>query len=176
MDASIILLKAYYEVLYEQLSPQRQACLRRMRRWLTQEVQERFRDQINEEKYAAYLEAGLAFFDERLEAYNPIGIQYLFDSPHRRTALELQNQLDWYDSRREFQELLKLIRQKSETSMTEQRMQELAAQIIKQAGAFPDQSILAGYRESPALEKLPDYILARAIEDILGTAPLSPNE
>ncbi|MBP8605357.1 MAG: hypothetical protein KBI46_05900 [Phycisphaerae bacterium] len=167
----MMLLKAYYELLYERLKPQQDACCRRMRIRLTEQVQTHFADQIGQEQYAAYLEAGMAFFDERLEAYNPIGMQYLFDRQQRRTALELQQQLDWYDSRREFHNLLTLVRQKAQSPMTDQHMQAAAAQIIQQAGAFPDQSILEGYRDCPALEKLPDYILAMAIEDLLGRSP-----
>jgi len=43
----------------------------------------------------------------------------------------------------------------------------LAAELITQVGAFPDKSIIAGYEAKPGLRKLPDYIVARAIEEII---------
>jgi hypothetical protein len=34
-------------------------------------------------------------------------------------------------------------------------------------GAFPDKSIISAYEADPALGKLPDYVVARAIEEII---------
>jgi hypothetical protein len=46
-------------------------------------------------------------------------------------------------------------------------MQDAAVELIKEQGAFPDRSIIASYQVAPALNKLPDYIVAQAIEQIL---------
>jgi hypothetical protein len=43
---------------------------------------------------------------------------------------------------------------------------DLADELIRQSGAFPDRSILDAYRVEPTLQKLPDYIVARVIEEI----------
>jgi len=34
-------------------------------------------------------------------------------------------------------------------------------------GAFPDKSIILAYEADPALGKLPDYVVARSIEEII---------
>jgi len=43
----------------------------------------------------------------------------------------------------------------------------LADELIKDVGAFPDKSIISAYKASPALSKLPDYVVATAIEEII---------
>lgn len=168
MNASAMLLNAYYEILYERLKPLREAFGARMNELLAAEIDGRFGGRVNEEKYAAYLDTCMAFFDERLEAYNPTGIQYLFDNLRSRKVLELQTQLDWYDSRKEFDELKRLAGRKAETDMTDERMRELAEELVAEAGAFPDRSIIVAYLDRPSLDRLPDYILARTIEEVVG--------
>jgi hypothetical protein len=81
-------------------------------------------------------------------------------------AFKLELQLDWYDSRAEFEALVKAARSRAE-EVTEESLGWLAEELIGQVGAFPDKSIIAGYEEKPGLQKLPDYIVARAIEGIL---------
>jgi hypothetical protein len=46
-------------------------------------------------------------------------------------------------------------------------MRELAGELIKEVGAFPDGSIISTYEVKPAPGKLPDYIVARAIEETI---------
>jgi hypothetical protein len=109
----------------------------------------------------------VAFVDERIETYNPIGIQYLFDRSRAKEAFELELQLDWYDSRAEFEALVEAARSKAQTDVTEDRLRPLAEELIKDVGAFPDKSIIAAYEAKPGLRKLPDYVVARAIEEII---------
>jgi hypothetical protein len=52
--------------------------------------------------------------------------------------------------------------------MTEENMRRLADELIRKVGAFPDRSIIPAYEAEPALGKLPDYVVARAIEETLG--------
>ena len=134
---------------------------------LAKEVFERGYEDFDNEKYAAYIEACLAFVDERIETYNPFGIQYTFDQTRSREAFELELQLDWYDSRAEFENLVKAARSKAQTGEMEERLGFLAEELIKELGAFPDKSIISAYEAEPGLRKLPDYIVARTIEEII---------
>jgi len=166
MNEVNLLLKAYYEALYERLVANRPIIAKRIEELLTEEVAKRKFGGFDGDKFAAYRDASLAFVDERLEAYNPFGIQYTFDHIGRQEALELELQLNWYDSRQEFEDLVKLAREKAQAETTEQKLRILADEMIKEAGAFPDRSIISAYEAKPALQKLPDYIVARAIEEI----------
>ncbi|MHC4271725.1 MAG: hypothetical protein ACYST2_05375, partial [Planctomycetota bacterium] len=89
---------------------------------------------------------------------------YTFDRLRTEQARQLELQLDWFDSQQEFEELLKAIRNKTETEMEQSRILELADELIIEAGAFPDKSIIETYKTKPGLNKLPDYIVALAIE------------
>jgi hypothetical protein len=162
-----LLLKAYYETLYEQLEANKELLATRIEKLLKEEiVKYRFGD-FDEEKYTAYRDACLAFVDERMETYNPIGIQYTFDRIRAQEAVELELQLNWYDSRVELEALMEAARAKAEVEMTEERMRRLADELIKEVGAFPDGSIISAYEAKPALGKLPDYVVARVIEEIV---------
>ena len=167
MNETNLLLKAYYEALYEQLEANREPLATRIEKLLKEEIVNRRFGNFDEEKYAAYQDACLAFVDERMETYNPIGIQYTFDRIRAQEAIELELQLDWYDSQAEFEALLEAVRAKAEDRMTEERMRELTDELIRKVGAFPDKSIISAYEAEPALGKLPDYVVARAIEETI---------
>jgi hypothetical protein len=167
MNETDLLLKAYYEALYEHLEANKELLATKIEKLLKEEIAKRGFGNFDEEKYAAYQDACLAFVEERLETYNPIGIQYTFDRIRAQEAVELELQLNWYDSQAEFEALLEAVRAKAEFEMTEERMRELAEELIKEAGAFPDGSIISVYEVAPALGKLPDYIVARAIEEVI---------
>jgi hypothetical protein len=128
---------------------------------------------LRADQVEAYREASLAFIDERLETYNPIGIQYTFDRAARSQAAELEFQLDWYDSRREFQTLVTGAKALvGEEDAPDERLAELADELIRQVGAFPDGSIISAYLEKPTLQRLPDFLVAMAIEQaVCGRAP-----
>jgi len=166
MNEVNLLLRAYYEALYERLEAKKTILEKRVEELLTEEIAKRGFEGFDGDKFAAYRDACLAFVDERMEGYNPVGIQYLFDRTSIKDAFELELQLNWYDSREEFEDLVKLAREKARTEMTEQELRLLADGMIKEAGAFPDRSIISAYEAKPALQKLPDYIVARAIEEI----------
>ncbi|MDD5327399.1 MAG: hypothetical protein PHY02_06245 [Phycisphaerae bacterium] len=181
MNEANLLLKAYYEALYEQLDANKELLATKIEKLLKEEILNRgFGSFVgstpstssgqasspqDEEKYTAYRDACLAFVDERLETYNPVGIQYTFDRIRAQEAVELELQLNWYDSRAEFEALVKAVRTKAQAGMTEERMRSLVEELIKEAGAFPDGSIISAYEAKPTLGKLPDYIVARAIEE-----------
>jgi hypothetical protein len=167
MNEANVLLNTYYETLYEKLEANRELLATRIEKLLNEEIVKRGFENFDEEKYATYRDACLAFVDERLETYNPIGIQYTFDRIRAEEAVELELQLNWYDSQAEFEALLEAVRAKAEAGMTEERMQELAGELIKAVGAFPDKSIISTYEAKPALGKLPDYIVARAVEETI---------
>ncbi len=92
-----------------------------------------------------------------------------------KEVLELELQLNWYDSRAEFQALVQVARDavlsvaknQAEAEMTQERLKELADELIGEVGAFPDKSIICAYEIEPALNKLPDYIVGQAIEEVL---------
>lgn len=167
MTETSLLLKAYYEALYERLEANKEFLAGRIEELLAEEVLERGFEDFDEDKYAAYMEACLAFVDERIETYNPFGIQYTFDQSRRREAFELELQLDWYDSRAEFDDLVRAAREKTEAGEVEERLSSLAEELIKELGAFPDKTIISAYEAAPGLRKLPDYIVARTIEEII---------
>jgi len=162
-----LLLKAYYETLYERMGASKAVLAEKIEKLLAEEIVKRSFEDLDEEKYTAYRDACLAFIDERIESYNPIGIQYTFDRATRQRSIELELQLNWYDSTEEFEQLLEAARLKTEAEVTKQRLQSLADELIEEVGAFPDKSIISAYEAEPALNKLPDYMVARAIEEII---------
>ncbi|KPJ68523.1 MAG: hypothetical protein AMJ43_00190 [Coxiella sp. DG_40] len=167
MNETNLLLNAYYEALYEQLEAKKSLLEKIIEKLLRQELIKLGFENFEEDKYTAYRDACLAFVDERIETYNPIGIQYTFDRIRAREAIELELQLNWFDSRAEFKALMDMVRSKTELEMTDERIQQSAEELIKQLGAFPDKSIISAYKANPSLGKLPDYVVARAIEEIV---------
>ena len=105
MSETGVLLKAYYEALYDRLESQKEILTAKIGELLADEIEKRGFVGFNEDKYKAYRDACLAFIDERIEAYNPIGIQYIYNRSSAKEVIELELQLNWYDSRNEFQSL-----------------------------------------------------------------------
>ncbi len=167
MNEAKILLNAYYEALYEKLKSNKQSLQAIIKQLLTDEIKRQDFKNFNNDKFAAYLDACLAFVDERLETYNPIGIQYTFDRIRAKEAIELELQLNFYDSRAEFESLMEAIYSKAEYEPSEERLHQLTEELITEYGAYPDKSIISAYQLSPALGKLPDYIVACAIEKLI---------
>jgi hypothetical protein len=167
MSETSVLLKAYYEALYERLDAQKEILVEKIDGLLAGEIKKRGFKDFDEEKYKAYRDACLAFIDERIEAYNPIGIQYLYDRSSAKEVIELELQLNWYDSRNEFRILVEAARSKAVGDLTEDQLRPLAEEIIAEVGVFPDRSIISAYEEKPSLNKLPDYIVARTIEEFI---------
>ncbi len=167
MNPGQLLLKAYYERLYERLEASRALLISRVDELLPAEVARQGFTNMDASRLAAYRETCVAFFDERLESYNPIGIQYTFDRVSSRRAAELELQLNWYDSRPEFANLVAEVRSRAARSTPDEALQDLADELIEHLGAFPDRSIIAAYAADPALQKLPDYIVACCIEEIV---------
>jgi len=164
MSEAGVLLKAYYEALYERLEARKKVLAEKIDGLLAEEIRKRGFKDFDEEKYKAYRDACLAFIDERIEAYNPIGIQYLYDRSSAKEVMELELQLNWYDSRNEFRLLVETVHGKESGDLTEDKLRSLAEEIIAEVGVFPDRSIISAYEEKPSLNKLPDYIVARTIE------------
>ena len=169
MSETGLLLKAYYEALYELLEAKKDLLATRIEELLHKEVEKRGFEDFNEDKYEAYRDACIAFVDERIETYNPIGLQYTFDRSRVREAFELELQLNWYDARAEFEALVEAACDKASAAggLTDERLRLLAEELIEQVGAYPDKSIISAYEAAPALGKLPDYIVARAIKEII---------
>ena len=167
MSETSLLLKAYYEALYDRLEDRKAFLMGRVDKLLAEEIRLRGFGHFDREKFIAYRDACLAFLDERIELYNPIGIQYVFDRSRARDAFELELQLNWYDSRDEFEALVEAARDKTEPDVTPERLRLLAWELIETVGAFPDRSIITAYEAKPALNKLPDYVVARVIEELI---------
>ena len=167
MSETSVLLRAYYEALYERLEAQKDILSAKIDGFLSEEIEKRGFDAFDEEKYAAYRDACLAFIDERIEAFNPIGIQYIYDRCSSKEVIELELQLNWYDSTNEFRSLVETVRSKAQEDLSEQRLRSLAEEIISEVGVFPDKSIISAYEAKPGLNKLPDYIVARTIEEVI---------
>lgn len=167
MKNSELLLNAYYEALYERLESNKNQLVAKVDQLLRQEISKQSFQGLNEEKYAAYRDACLAFIDERIESCNPVGFQYTFDRIRSAELYDLELQLNWYDSRTEFETLLDAVRSRVTVQATDERLREMAEELIKQFGAFPDRSIIIAYEIEPALDKLPDYIVSLAIEEMV---------
>ncbi len=167
MNEAKLLLNAYYEALYERLEAEKDLLTARVEKLLRAEVAKRWPGDFDDEKYTAYRDACLAFVDERMETYNPIGLQYTFERILTREAIELELQLNWYDSKAEFEALAQAVHNKAEAGMADDRIRQLSDELVKEIGAFPDKSIMTAYEAKPALAKLPDYVVARAIEEII---------
>ena len=166
MSETSLLLKAYYEAVYDLLEEAKDRLTARVGEMLTDEVEARGFEDFDDEKYEAYHDACIAFIDERIETFNPIGYQYTLDRAGAREAFELELQLNWYDARAEFEALAEAAADKAQSVLTDDDLRSVAAEMIKQLGVFPNQSIIAAYQAKPAPQKLPDYIVARAIEKI----------
>lgn len=162
-----LLLKAYYERLYERLEESRVRLVARIDELLRIEFEKQDFAGLDEEKRAAYRQACLAFVDERAESYNPFGIQYTFDRVRSREAVELEFQLNWHDSREEYELLVAMALALADHAVPDTDLPALADELIRRAGAFPDSSIIDAYLAAPNLQKLPDYIVALAIEDVV---------
>ncbi len=165
-----LLLKVYYERLYERMGAEQDRLRTHIDALLSTEIEQQGFGPMEPDKVEAYREACLAFVDERMEMYNPIGIQYTFDRPASRLATDLEFQLNWYDSRDEFESLVAAARRLvpgTGIEMPDSMLYELADRLIREAGAFPDRSIIACYTAAPTLQKLPDYIVAAAIEQVV---------
>jgi hypothetical protein len=149
------------------MEARRAELLSRMDKLLAAEVTRQGFGGMDEDRLAAYREACVAFIDERLESYNPIGIQYTFGSVPSRTAAELEFQLNWYNSRPEFAELVATARSLAAGTVSDETLPHLADELIDRAGAFPDGSIIKAYLPQPTLQKLPDYIVACVVEEVV---------
>ena len=168
MSSARVLLRAYYEQLHDRMEAGRADLVAHIDAHVAAEIARRRFGPMRPDQVQAYREACLAFIDERLETYNPIGIQYTFDRTVSRSAAELEFQLDWYDSRSEFAELVDTARALvAERDVSDAGLPDLAAELIRRSGAFPDRSILAGYAEKPTRQKLPDFLVALAIEEVI---------
>lgn len=167
MTPASLLLKVYYERLHERMEMRRSEILLRMDVLLAGEIESQGFGDMDDEKFAAYREACGAFVDERLEMYNPIGVQYTFGNSPSHLAAELELQLNWYDARPEFEELVATARSLVAEGASDDVLSSLAEELIRRTGAFPDRSIIVGYYAEPTLQKLPDYIVARGIEEIV---------
>jgi hypothetical protein len=165
MELKRLIFNAYYESLYDFLIESREKITESIKRALPAELS-RFGD-YNEEDFDAYLEAAVAFLDERLEMYNPFGFQYTFDNLNSEFAKKLELQLTWFDSSQEFESLKKAVDGIIEFGFDESKLNDYAGSLISRFGAFPDKSIIEAYNQKPAAPRLPDFILAQSIEQII---------
>jgi len=164
MNQTSLLLNAYYEALHDLLVENKARLIETAENLLREELKNRSFGSFNRNKYDAYLDACLAFIAERIEMYNPVGIQYTLDRIPSGLAQELELQLNFYDSRSEFQQLKDAAAELTQQGFTDDQLPQLAARLIAEHGAFPDKSIISYYQANPTLNKLPDYITAQSIE------------
>jgi hypothetical protein len=169
MSRSKLLLNAYFEALYNILLGRKSSVISAIDRFLPLEFEKLEAADGNDEKLAAYRDACLAFVDERIEMYNPIGLQYTFDNlpAADQFAQKLELQLNWFDSTNEFNCLLEEISEIETAGFDEGKLPLLANQLIRKFGAFPDKSIIESYNRLPAIQKLPDFLVAQSIEKVI---------
>ena len=168
MSQTNILLRCYYEVLHDLIVERKNELINQIRKTLNEAVKTSGFQKLTRDAYDAYWEACLAFIEERIETYNPIGVQYTYSRERREEAFHLEMQLDWYDSRDEYKKLIEAAYKKAEFMTSDEIMEEKAKELIREAGAFPNKSIITGYTAKPALNKLPDYVVAMIIEECIG--------
>ncbi len=166
MGLARILIKAYYEQLHDQMAADRDRLAERIDQLLAGELDRQGLGSMDVERLDAYRQASLAFIDERIETYNPIGVQYTFDRQTNHRAADLEFELDWYNSREEFEELVAAAKSLA-SGASEDALPDLVVRLIGEVGAFPDRSIIRDYAKAPALQKLPDYVVACAIERLI---------
>ena len=169
MSPTTILLRAYYETLHNFLVENKGPIEAAINKVAATELKTLNPADFNTDKFDAYRDAAVAFLEERIETYNPIGIQYTLDRIPTALARQLELQLNWFDSTDEFEQLKQAAAELAEPAMSNDRLKELANELIRRSGAFPDKSIISAYHTDPTLQKLPDYALARAIEELIGT-------
>ena len=167
MNPAKLLLNAYYETLHNLLEENKDRLSDAIEKLLKTEIRTRCFAIADGDRFAAYRDAAIAFVEERIEAYNPVGLQYTFDRHVSQQAAELELQLDFYDSTEEFIALNQAAKELAEPQMSDQRLRELTAELAKKAGAFPDKSIIAAYNAGPTLHKLPDFLVASAVEQLI---------
>ncbi|MBN1817864.1 MAG: hypothetical protein JW828_10925 [Sedimentisphaerales bacterium] len=167
MNSKALLLQAYYEKLYERIERNKDCLLAVMEETLREELLKLGFEHFGTDRHAAYSEAAQAFLEERLEAYNPIGIRHTFDTSDSELAAALELQLNWYDATEEWEQLQETARFLAQEDMSDTSLIEQADLLIGRCGAWPDRSIIAAYEKTPDLQKLPDYVVALAIESIL---------
>ena len=165
MDSTKIILNAYYERLYNLLLENKGQVIRSINDLLPRALAGF--GSFDEDKKEAYLEAALSFLDERLEMYNPLGIQYTFDNVNREFARQLELQLNFFDSTEEFLSITEKIEEFTKEGFDEEKMGCYANELVGLFSAFPDRSIIEAYKSKPALNKIPDYVLAESIEDVI---------
>jgi len=105
MNDATILMHAYFEALHERLEAARGLVAADIEAMLPTAAKAFPQANLDIEKLDAYKEAALAFLEERIETYNPVGIQFLFDRPRSKEAFQMELQLNWYDSTAEFTQL-----------------------------------------------------------------------
>ena len=176
MNPTRIVLNAYFERLCDLLEEAKPRTHEWLEELLNDEINERNYHIPEPEKFIAYLEAAAAFYDERLESYNPIGIQWTMPTPTAEEAFQIESLLDWYDSRPEFDTLCRAARRKAQrldagSEDADQLLQKLSEELINECGAYPDKSIIQTYQTQPQLNRLPDYIVSSLIEQIISNPP-----
>ncbi len=167
MNDATILMRAYFETLHGRLEAVRDLIAADIEAMLPAAAEAFPQAGLDMEKLDAYKEAALAFLEERIETYNPVGMQFLFDRPRSKEAFQMELQLNWYDSTAEFTHLAAAVADMARPAVADADLVRLADALIARFGAFPDRSIIAAYEAAPALHKLPDYLLARAVERAL---------
>ncbi len=167
MGPTNVLIKAYYERLHDHMVADRAHLVARIDSLLPVEIDQRGFGPMEAERLDAYRQACHAFVDERIETYNPIGIQYTFDRRTSSHAAELEFQLNWYNSRAEFEELVAAAKSLAAGDVTDENLSDRVSELIARVGAFPDRSIIGDYAKHPTLQKLPDFIVACAVEQVV---------
>ena len=168
MESAKLLMRAYFEALYRRLEACRGLIVVDIDAVLGEVIAGLGEEDFAAEKFEAYRDVCLAFLEERIETYDPVGVQFLFDRPCSSDGLKLELQLNWYDSRAEFSELAELTVRLAYDDITDETLSNYAGVLIGEVGAFPDRSIIRCYEAEPSLQKVPDYVVSKVIERALG--------
>jgi len=165
MESKRLIFNAYYEFLYNTLLERRERISDTIKNLLPAELSHF--GPYSSDNFDAYFDACLAFLDERLEMYNPFGVQYTFDNLHSAFAKKLELQLSWFDSSREFEDLEGAVDEILALGFDENKLDDYVGRLVLRFGAYPDRSIIDSFRLNPAARKLPDFLLAQSIEQVI---------
>ena len=158
----------YFSKLHELLVRERGRVEHLIRQQTRKEIPRRW-DDVSEESIEAYIGVAISFIEERLYAYSLDSLDRFLKIVSAGLTLEdlgsLDDSLTWYNWKQEKVEIDTRI----ETGLNiMQSPEDIVDDLFDEFGAFPNRSIINQYPRTPKKNYLPDYVLAIAIQQVIG--------
>lgn len=161
-----LLIKVYKEMLHELLNTYIDLFQASLPTLLRDEIS-KLGKKLDSNQYLTIKDECTKFFHVRLESYDPSGYQHTLNDLKSPDYYQLRRQSDWYNDQVEFDHFVDAINDKVKEEMSEEETRQAADELLREVGAFPDNSIISGYESEPKLNRLPDYVVARIIEEMI---------